>query len=138
MQVGLIQKKTCTQSSSSRLAMSSKNDGKQETIKNLVMLRYQLMDARLDEMQLQKAIRLSELPLPGMIRAVYQRIGSKPQAESVGMKRGRPRADDEEQYGEKKVKVSYLDCDMQKDITKWTKLELHAYLCHHSLKKKNW
>ena len=93
--------------------MSSKNDGKQETIKNLVMLRFQLMDARLDEMQLQKAIRLSELPLPGMIRAVYQRIGSKPQAESVGKKRGRPRADDE-QYGEKKVK---LDCDMQKDIT---------------------
>ena len=33
--------------------------------------------ARLDELQLQKAIRLSELPLAGKIRAVYQTIGSK-------------------------------------------------------------
>ena len=28
--------------------------------------------ARLDELQLQKVIRLSELPLPGKIRAMYQ------------------------------------------------------------------
>ena len=93
--------------------------------------------ARLDEMQLQKAIRLSELPLPGKIRAVYQRIGSKPQAECAGTckKRGRPRADDVADYGTKKAKVSYQDCDLQKDLTMWTKLELQAYLCHHSLKK---
>eukprot|EP00731_Ephydatia_muelleri_P028157 Em0019g1030a len=90
---------------------------------------------RLDEMQLQKAIRLSELPLPGKIRAVYQRIGSKPQAEYVGKIHGRPRADDVAEYGEKKIKVSYWDCDMQKDLTKWPKLELQAYLCHNSLKK---
>ena len=36
------------------------------------------MFARLDELQLQKAIRLSELPLPGKIRGVYQSIGRKP------------------------------------------------------------
>ena len=90
---------------------------------------------RLDEMQLQKAIRLSELPLPGKIRAVYQRIGSKPQAEYVGKIHGRPRADDVAEYGEKKIKISYWDCDMQKDLTKWPKLELQAYLCHNSLKK---
>ena len=36
--------------------------------------------ARLDEMQLQKVIRLSELPLAGKIRVVYQSIGSKPEA----------------------------------------------------------
>ena len=36
--------------------------------------------ARLDEMQLQKVIRLSELPLAGKIRAVYRSIGRKPEA----------------------------------------------------------
>ena len=60
--------------------MSSKNARKQETIKNLVMFRYKLM-VRLDEMQLQKAIRLSE------------RIGIKPQTECAGTCKKR-RADD--------------------------------------------
>ena len=46
---------------------------------------------RLKEMQLQKTIRLSELPLPGKILVVYKGIGSKPQAPSAGSyKRGRP------------------------------------------------
>lgn len=36
--------------------------------------------ARIDELQLQKAIRLSELPLPGKIRSVYQSIGRKSEA----------------------------------------------------------
>lgn len=46
--------------------------------------------ARLDELQLQNAIRLSELPLAGKIQAVYQIIGSKPKApQAVGYKRGR-------------------------------------------------
>ena len=63
----------------SRLAMSSKN-ARKETIKNLVMFRYKLM-VRLDEMQLQKAIRLSE------------RIGIKPQTECAGTCKKR-RADD--------------------------------------------
>ena len=39
---------------------------------------------RLEEMQLQNTIRLSELPLPGKILAVYKSIGSKPQAPSAG------------------------------------------------------
>ena len=68
---------------------------------------------------------------------MYQRIGSKPQVESVGKKRGRPHADDVAEYGEKKVKPSYQYCDMQKHPTKWMKLELQTYLCHHKLKKKS-
>ena len=39
---------------------------------------------RLEVMQLQKTIRLSELGLPGKILAVYKSIGSKPQAPSTG------------------------------------------------------
>ena len=48
------------------------------------------MFARLDELQLQKGIRLSELPLAGKIRPVYQTIGSEPQApRAAGYKHGR-------------------------------------------------
>ena len=36
--------------------------------------------SRLDELQQQNVIRVSELPLAGNIRAVYQSIGTKPQA----------------------------------------------------------
>ena len=52
-----------------------------------------------------------------------KRIGSTPQAECAGTckKRGRPRADDVADYGTKKVKVSYQDCDLQKDLTMWDK-----------------
>ena len=50
--------------------------------------------ARLDELQLQRVIRLSELPLAGKIRAVYQTIGSKTKApRAVGYKRGRLQED---------------------------------------------
>ena len=91
---------------------------------------------RLEEMQLQKTIRLSELPLPGIILAVYKSIGSKPQAPSAGSyKRGRPLSN-AGVSGRKKAKVCYSDCDMQKDLSKWNKQELRAYLIHHSLKKK--
>ena len=87
--------------------------------------------ARLDEMQLQKAIRLNELPLPETIQSLYQRIGKKPQARCAGngKKHGRSRADDVADYGTKKVKES---CD----LTKWTLLALQAYLCLYS--PKNW
>ena len=44
-----------------------------------------------DRLQLQKTIKLSELPLSGKILAVYKSIGSKPQASSAdSYKRGRP------------------------------------------------
>ena len=39
--------------------------------------------ARLDELQQQEGIRLCELPITEKIRAVYQTIGSKPQAPQV-------------------------------------------------------
>ena len=63
--------------------------------------------ARLDELQLQKVIRLSELPLPGKIRAVYQTIGSKTEAPSAVGNRGRP-----QKYGgptgrQKKARITY-------------------------------
>ena len=46
--------------------------------------------SRLDELQQQKLIRLSELPLAGKIRAVYQSIGRKPRAPcAAGCKHGR-------------------------------------------------
>ena len=92
---------------------------------------------RLEEMQLQMTIRLSELPLPGKILAVYKCIGSKPQALSVGSyKRGR-HLSNAGGSGRKKAMVCYSDCDMQKDLSKWNKQELHlqTYLIHHNLKK---
>ena len=50
--------------------------------------------APLEEMQLQKIIRLSELPLVGKICAVYQSIGTKSQdLLDGGRKRGRPHSD---------------------------------------------
>ena len=32
--------------------------------------------------------------------------------------------------------VCYSDCDKQKDLSKWNKQELQAYLIHHNLKKR--
>ena len=64
---------------------------------------------RLEKMQLQKTIRLSKLPLPGKILAVYKSIGSKPQASSAGCyKRGRPLSN-AGVSGKKKAKVCYSD-----------------------------
>ena len=47
--------------------------------------------SRLDELQLKKAIRLSELPLARKIRGVYQSIGEKALAPNT--KRARPKSD---------------------------------------------
>ena len=72
--------------------------------------------------------------LPGKILAVYKSIGSKPQAPSAGSyKRGRLLSNGGVS-GRKKA-VCYSDCDMQKDLSKWNKQELQAYLIHHNLKK---
>ena len=60
-----------------------------------------------DRLQLQKTIRLSELPLSGKILAVYKSIGSKPQVSSAGSyKRGRPFSN-AGVSGRKKAKVCY-------------------------------
>eukprot|EP00731_Ephydatia_muelleri_P018844 Em0011g884a len=88
--------------------------------------------ARLEEMQLQKIICLSELPLVGKIRAVYQSIGTKSQdLLAGGRKRGRPHSDE----GKKKSRVNLDELDVSKDLLKWTKPELEAYLVHHHIKK---
>ena len=51
--------------------------------------------ARLEEMEKQKAIRLSELPLYGKIHAVYQTIGQMTEVStsSNGRLRGRPQSE---------------------------------------------
>ena len=72
--------------------------------------------------------------LPEKILAVYKSIGSKPQAPSASYKRGRP-LNNTGVSGRDKAKVCYSDCDKQKDLSKWNKQELQAYLIHHNLKK---
>ena len=65
---------------------------------------------------------------------MYKSIGSKPQASSTGSyKRGRPLSN-AGVSGRKKAKVC-SDCDKQKDLSKWNKQELQAYLIHYNLKK---
>ena len=77
-------------------------------------------------------ICLRELPLVGKFRAVYQSIGTKSQALLAGgRKRGRPHSDG----GKKKSRVNFDDLDVSKDLFKWTKPELEAYLVHHHIKK---
>ena len=83
-------------------------------------------------MQSQKMIRLSELQLVRKICAVCQSIGTKSQALlGGGRKRGRPSSDG----GKKKSRVNYDRLDVSKDLLKWTKPELEAYLVHHHIKK---
>ena len=88
--------------------------------------------AQLEEMQLQTIIHLSELPLVGKICAVYQSIGTKSQdLLAGGRKRGRPHSDE----GQKKSRINLDELDVSKDLLKWTKPELEAYLVHHHIKK---
>ena len=70
--------------------------------------------ARLEEMEKQKVIKLSELPLPGKIRAVYQTIGRMPTSTTSKRKRGRPQSE-----GTKKkaiARVSFEELDLAKDL----------------------
>ena len=67
--------------------------------------------------------------------SVEKYIGSKPQASSAGSyKRGRPLSN-AGVSGRKKAKVCFSDSNMQKDLSKWNKQELQAYLIHYNLKK---
>ena len=92
--------------------------------------------ARLDEMQLQKVIRISELPLAGNIRSVYQSIGRKPEApRAAGRKRGRMQGSDGPTSGQKKARITYEQLDLGKNVSQWKKHELEAYLCHHRIAK---
>ena len=92
--------------------------------------------ARLDELQLQKAIRLSELPLAGKIKGVYQSIGRKSEApKASSSKRARPCGDEGSSGRQKKVKISFENLDMEKDLSTWKKEELEVYLSHHHIKK---
>ena len=92
---------------------------------------------RLEEMQSHNLIRLSELPVVGKIRAVYQCVGNKPQA-SIGVRKsGRPHDSGSGDCGGRNVKnrVSFEQLDVSKELTTWKKPELEAYLDHFQLKK---
>ena len=92
--------------------------------------------SRLEELQLQHAIRLSELPLAGKIRAVYQSIGQKSQVQtSAGQKHGRHQEEGSSSASQKKPRIAYEEIDMEKELTQWKKYELEVYLSHHHLKK---
>ena len=91
--------------------------------------------ARLDEMQLQKVIRLSELPLAGKIRAVYQSIDRKPEAPRGGSKRGRMQGCDGPTSRQKKARITYEQLALEKNLSQWKKQELEAYLGHHKIAK---
>ena len=87
--------------------------------------------SRLDELQQQKEIRLSELPLAGKIRAVYQSIGRKQQApRAAGCKHGRMLGSDESvpTSRQKKARVTYEQLDLEKNLSQWRKQELEACL----------
>ena len=92
---------------------------------------------RLEEMLSQNLIRLSELPVVGKIRAVYQSVGNKPQA-SIGVrKRGRPHVSGSGDCRGRNVKnrVSFEQLDVGKELSTWKKPELEGYLHHFQLKK---
>ena len=93
--------------------------------------------ARLEEMETQKVIKLSELPLPGKIRVVYQTIGRMTQVPtSSTSKRKRERPQSEGSIGtKKKARVSFEELDLAKDLLSWKKPELEAYLSHYNIKK---
>ena len=91
--------------------------------------------ARLDEMQLQKVIRLSALPLAGKIRAVYQSIGRKAEAPRAGSKRGRMQGCHGPTSMQKKARITYEQLDAEKDLSQWKKQKLEAYLGHHKIAK---
>ena len=91
--------------------------------------------ARVDEMQLQKVIRLIELPLAGKIRAVYQSIGRKSEAPRASSKRGRMQGCDGPTSRQKKARITYEQLDLEKDLSQWKKQELEAYLSHHKIAK---
>eukprot|EP00731_Ephydatia_muelleri_P015443 Em0008g1163a len=71
---------------------SSVQDSRRQERAQQVMFLADCVYDRLEDMQLQKTISLSELPLPVKIGAVYQCIGCKPQAPPAGSgyKHGRP------------------------------------------------
>ena len=74
-------------------------------------------------MEKQKAIRLSELPLSGKIRAVYQTIGQMTEVSTSrnGRKRGRPQSEGSVSTKQKKARVNFEELDLVKDLLIWKK-----------------
>ena len=95
------------------------------------------MFSRLEELQLQHTIQLSELPLAGKIRAVYQSIGGIAKVQTAaGRKRRRHQGEEGSNCGrQKKLRVTFNELDLEKGQSKWKKYELEVYLSHHHLKK---
>ena len=77
-------------------------------------------------------ILLSELPLARKIRAIFKRVGTSSQPLSTG---GRKRVRPQNDGGKKKSRISFEELDVSKELLKWTKPELEAYLIYHQIKK---
>ena len=93
--------------------------------------------ARLEELQQQKVLRLSEVPVVGKIRGMYQSIGNKSQAQlATGSKRRRYEGEGPSTRCErqKKARVTLEELDLKKNPSLWKK-ELEAYLSHHHIRK---
>ncbi|KAL5484080.1 hypothetical protein EMCRGX_G020524 [Ephydatia muelleri] len=85
------------------------------------------------EMEIQKVIKLSELPLPGKTLAVYQTIGRIPKCqilllvnisvEGLNLK------------DQLVPRRSFEELDLAKGLLSWKKLELMAYLSHYNITK---
>ena len=74
--------------------------------------------------------------MSGKIHAVYQTIGQMTEVSTStsGCKSGRPQS--EGSIGTKqKVRVSFEELDLAKDLSLWKKPELQAYLSHYGMKK---
>ena len=67
---------------------------------------------------------------------MYQTIGSKTEApRAVGYKRGRLQEGGGPTSRQKKSKVTYEELDFEKNLSKWKKPELEAYLSQHRIAK---
>ena len=91
---------------------------------------------RLDELQSQKMIRLSELPVTGKIRVVYQTIGRQSKPKLSDRKRGRSQRNETTQ-GRQKARMTIEDLNFDKDLSQWKKEELQTYLCMPSQHQEN-
>ena len=90
--------------------------------------------SRLEELQLHHTIQLSELPLAGKIRAVYQSIGGKSQVQTAA---GRKRRRHQGEEGKAEEAQGNIQCLIWKrtSLNGRSKYELEVYLSHHHMKK---
>ena len=82
-------------------------------------------------------IRLSELPVAGKIRVVYQTIGRQSKPKLSDRKRGRSQRNETTQGRQKKARMTFEDLNFDKDRSQWKNEELQTYLCMPSQHQEN-